>query len=721
MRFSYQRFVVLFLLSGLLAVPAASAMASAPAQAPADPLEDRIDEAIERGLEYLRRTQSSNGSWRYGHTFNHRLGITCLCGLALLENGVPRDDPAIQAALPVVLELAEGSNQTYDLSLAILFLSRVGAGLENEYSALIQRLGRRLEVGEREGQWSYTVPLEPPETTGSEARSIGESAARFDRRPGDNSNTQFALLGVWAAGRLGFDSNRALEALERHFRTTINPDGGWGYRPRNGSRPGLTCAGLLALAIGASRPEQAERLSSRARGQRLAQDPVFQEALAAVTRVAKRLGPHSKIYDLWSLERVCVALGLRELDGVDWHRVGAELLLERQRADGAWPHGDWGSLPETCLALLFLRKSNLAFELDRVLRLPGAEPAASQLAGSGGDGPSEPPPEPQATTGDDGVRVTLQPVDDRDFPRIALYFEVETADGTPLLDATKEDFRVTEYGEERPILEFTAPVSVEVIPTTVVLVVDRSTSMAEENRIGALKQAVNTFLDVMPDGSTVAVVAFSSEVSLLRSFTTETDTVREAIAPLFPDGATRFYDAVAEALRLLEDEPGRRAIVALTDGEDTFSQFESLVSVVEKARGARLPVYTVGLGTEREIASGDLKRLAAETQAQYFAAREADQLRSIYEEIATKLGQTYKIVYETNRDIPDGTLRPVKIFYRASTEAAGEGEVFIRGMVVPSFGWARLFLALAGGLAVLAWAPRALGARPRAGGADSTS
>ena len=189
---------------------------------------------------------------------------------------------------------------------------------------------------------------------------------------GDNSNTQFALLGIWAAGRHGFESNDALEAIDGHFRGSQNFPGRWGYKPGMAGTNAMTCAGLMGLAIAAARPKQAERLSARARGAALAADPVFASALKCVAEDAREISEESEIYYLWSLERVCVALGLRQIDGFDWYSAGARVLLGSQRDDGSWPDQRWGSLPNTCLALLFLRKANLAFELDRVLKLPGA-------------------------------------------------------------------------------------------------------------------------------------------------------------------------------------------------------------------------------------------------------------------------------------------------------------------------------------------------------------
>lgn len=659
-------------------------------------LEVRAEEAIARGLEYLRREQARSGYWDYRLSHDHRLGMTALAGLALLENGVPAEDEALVRAGTVVRELSASSDQSYDLSLAILFLSRVQGTTRGERDGLIDRLASRLEAGHVEGLWSYKVPMNPRQS------GAGPGGMRNGfLEAGDHSNTQFALLGIWAGGRHGFESDAALEALDGHFRQTVNRDGGWGYRPGMGSTPAMTCAGLMALSIAAARPSLAERLSARARGQALVDDPVFRDALEAVGNEARSIGRGSDVYYLWSLERVCVALGLRDLDGFDWYETGAESLLDRQLPGGGWPNGRWGALPETCLALLFLRKANLAFELDRVLKLPG--PAMVD------PGPEESGPDVGASVGressdQDGAVVIVRQVDETGFPEIALDFEVRNPDGSPVLDASEAEFQVSEYDQPVEILDFDAPTSREAVRTTVVLVVDHSRSMEAEDRIGALKESVRTFLGVMPEGSRVAVVAFSDEIRVICPFTSEVIRVQAAVDALQPMGGTRYYDAVVEAIELISGESGRRAVLSMTDGEDTFSQSADLESAIGAARRVGLPVYTLGLGTEDEIASDDLRRLASETRGQYFPARDASQLLAIYEEIATRLGELYRIVYRTGRTLPDGTLRPVSVSYRESA-AVGRAEVFIRGMVVPAAGWPRLFLVLIGSLVALAIFP----------------
>src|SRR5205823_7083352 len=135
---------------------------------------------------------------------------------------------------------------------------------------------------------------------------------------------------------------------------------------------------------------------------------------------ARDISEDSDIYYLWSLERVCVALGLRQLEGFDWYDAGARVLLETQKRDGSWPEQRWGSLPNTCLALLFLRKANLAFELDRVLKLPDPNrPPPSAEA------PAPAPVAEEASSGSGDVKVVVQGADEKNFPDIDLTFEVK--------------------------------------------------------------------------------------------------------------------------------------------------------------------------------------------------------------------------------------------------------------------------------------------------------
>jgi hypothetical protein len=86
------------------------------------------------------------------------------------------------------------------------------------------------------------------------------------------------------------------------------------------------------------------------------------------------------LYYLWSLERVGVAYDLRTIGGKDWYAWGAPLIVAHQQDDGSWSDL-YPGVPDTCFALLFLRRVNVARDLTRSLqRLPLAREAAGRMS-----------------------------------------------------------------------------------------------------------------------------------------------------------------------------------------------------------------------------------------------------------------------------------------------------------------------------------------------------
>ncbi|QDV16573.1 Prenyltransferase and squalene oxidase repeat protein [Gimesia panareensis] len=330
-----------------------------------------------KGIEFLKSQQQEDGSWEFE---GHPVGITALCTLALLENGIPVSDPVIQKGRAFVVKESEKLNSTYDLALAILLLSRIG---DREDKLLIRRFAARLIAGQSTtGGWSYTCPL-------AAASSLNNPRGRLKlgTSPGDNSCTQFAVLGLWTASRSNVNIDDSMSGVARRFVETQNEDGGWPYKlatddMKEPSRNSMTLAGLFCLTVARAtkirslqeeqnKVEAAARGAEQKEGDTLVSDPIFAKGLEMAGKYAAGISASSARYFLWSTERVGVLLGLEKLGDTDWFSKGAAALIATQKEDGSWEDSR-GKLADTSFAILFLRKANLGSDISRMLN---GEPA----------------------------------------------------------------------------------------------------------------------------------------------------------------------------------------------------------------------------------------------------------------------------------------------------------------------------------------------------------
>jgi hypothetical protein len=493
-------------ITGLIALVLLLLTASlAPGQRLELPAHERqeVNHAIDRGVAYLKKAQQKNGTWAdplgnwpgaqlHGHYY--AIGGSALPALTLLECGVPASDPVVQRAAQYVRSRAAGIDRTYELSLAILFLDRLG---DPKDKMLIQTFALRLIAGQSAtGGWGYRCPLfgnksqmelltalrhldpaaddkagmagqigkkpvqmapiaragadpslegtpaqpgspslgggisrgnpgESPSLEGGKAppqakpndKADGSSKAKTEqpkstkpytiperikllpviqdpamhvlqdpleqpneliRTTTDNSNTQFAILALWRAQQYEVPTKRSLNLIVRRYQNSQNADGSWGYYYRFGGGAGplpfptpnsMTCAGLIGLAVGhgLAQPRQA--------GQPVQDAQIVKGLIALSSSIGQPVDhrgmvPMQSLYFLWSLERVAVLYNLPTISGKDWYRWGAQVLVRNQQSEGFWAGGLFlGFNPplDTSLALLFLKRSNLAKDLTAKL------------------------------------------------------------------------------------------------------------------------------------------------------------------------------------------------------------------------------------------------------------------------------------------------------------------------------------------------------------------
>jgi Ca-activated chloride channel family protein len=227
------------------------------------------------------------------------------------------------------------------------------------------------------------------------------------------------------------------------------------------------------------------------------------------------------------------------------------------------------------------------------------------------------------------------------------------------------------FAAARPTVTVAAPLD----KATVVLVLDVSGSMRAEDvaptRLAAAQAAIHRFLDNVPDGLRVGLVAFSDDPQVVAVPTTDHESVHVSLELVFPQRGTAIGDALARAVELARDAvrgdaadaggelrtPDGRplaTVLLLSDGTQMGGLLEPLDGA-QLAKDAGVPVYTIGLGTDEGVVEffrqGErrviqvppdretLASIASATGGEYFDAPDAERLGDVYEGLGSRLGR----------------------------------------------------------------------------------
>jgi tight adherence protein C len=255
---------------------------------------------------------------------------------------------------------------------------------------------------------------------------------------------------------------------------------------------------------------------------------------------------------------------------------------------------------------------------------------------------------------------TLEVIEARadSFPRVVARVKVSTDEIPPLDSLGPGQLTVLENGRPSPTVDFFQIRSPQT-PASVVLTLDVSGSMADENRLPQAREAAKGFLNQMRTNDRVGLVSFSNEVTVRSGFTTDRRQTAKVIDGLTPGGDTRLYDALIRAVGQAAATPGEtRAVVLLTDGEDTRSS-ASLDEAIALAIRSGVPVYAIGLGNE--IQTGVLQRIASETGGRFYHAPAASDLGQAFRLISRQIASQYEIYWVSRGREPAGSEIPVEI------------------------------------------------------------
>jgi hypothetical protein len=332
----------------------------------AQPSSAEIEQALKRAKAYLYSIQA-NGHWDLpqrapparpnarGEFILTEIqnssqwgGISALATYALLAAGDSPQDAKVAAAIDF-LKKAE-INGTYALGVRLQVWNSMPAALRKQ----------TLEFAKRDRDQLLLKNKRTDDRTRPFFRYLP------DETDSDHSASQFAVLGLWAAEQCGAEVPTAFwkETETAWLKDQNAASGGWSYSNTFNRAMditvSMTAAGVATLFI--TNDYLHGPASADCRGN--APHKAIDAGLAYLTAHAAEVFEMKSdfpFYTLYGIERIGLASGYKYLGPTDWYKQGAEAILASQGADGSW-----GSVADTCFAVLFLVRGRAPLVLNKL-------------------------------------------------------------------------------------------------------------------------------------------------------------------------------------------------------------------------------------------------------------------------------------------------------------------------------------------------------------------
>jgi VWFA-related protein len=265
-----------------------------------------------------------------------------------------------------------------------------------------------------------------------------------------------------------------------------------------------------------------------------------------------------------------------------------------------------------------------AFLIAVLWAFPGIPAAWAQQEGPQGPGPAQQPAPPTPPTGQPKDQQQQQPAAKQ--PQVTITAEtnlvhleavVTDEDGDLLTNLKKENFRVLDEGQPQQITNFGPSEA----PVTIVILMEFSARFWGYFGFKAETWAYG-FLNHLTPKDWVAFKIFDFKPEVLVDFTHNIGDVRDAIISLNMPGFHEacVYDAVIDTLDQLRDVHGKKSILLLATGYDTFSK-HTLDQTYKRLKEEDIPIFAVGMGEDLDLYSNGGRGLSGRREVDYLQAK----------------------------------------------------------------------------------------------------
>jgi Ca-activated chloride channel family protein len=292
-----------------------------------------------------------------------------------------------------------------------------------------------------------------------------------------------------------------------------------------------------------------------------------------------------------------------------------------------------------------------------------------------GAGGAQPQPKPTATPQpatppsqgqeDESITVSIR--------RVRLPITVVDKKGQPVTGLTSSDFLILEDKKQQVIETFAD--EKESVPIYVGVLMDTSSSTAGKLKFEQESAKNFMYSVVRLRKDRVAFTTFDDEVTLRQDFTDKLDLLDKAVDSVKKSGGhTSLYDAVWQLCdEKMRSVSGRRVLVVITDGADTYSR-ATLRDAIDIAQRTETIIFGISTkagfsgtvpGVEAgQVASGadrDLVKLCEETGGAAFFTGDMLALERSFTKISKELHSQYIITYKPTNDRYDGSFRRIEV------------------------------------------------------------
>ena len=262
--------------------------------------------------------------------------------------------------------------------------------------------------------------------------------------------------------------------------------------------------------------------------------------------------------------------------------------------------------------------------------------------------------------------IDIVQVDNVDFPLIKYYTNISDENQNVVKGLGKDNFRMYEIYDDGSQNEVQIEEIYQILHSDDVfinLVIDKSDSMSEYNKMNEAKTAAKWFLNEIGSQSSnyVEITGFDSYVYLNQSFTNDFNALYDAIDNIYPSKRTALYDAICAALNSTYLQKGAKCVIAFTDGMENESSY-TYDDVVRICNATGIPVYIIGIGEEWEYYN--LSNLARECNGKFISAKTqnlSEILASIYYDIYLMQREMYLVTFISPNNNNGNISRTIKL------------------------------------------------------------